>query len=406
MKEILSPAGNPEKLRAAILYGANAVYLAGQTFGMRAAADNFSPDELRDAVAYAHARNVRVYVTVNTMPRTAEYPRLAAYLDELADAGADAVIVSDMGVLSLVRERHPELEIHISTQASAVSAASCRAYAALGARRVVLARELTLDEIAAIRRETPPELELEAFIHGSMCISYSGRCLLSNHFTGRDANRGMCAQPCRWNFNEVRVAEEKRPDDVLTLEQYPEGTFVMSSKDMCMIEHIPELMASGIDSFKIEGRMKSAYYAAVTTNAYRIAIDRYERDPENYRFDPALLRELESVSHREYATGFYFDDPAKEAQVVSQGGYLREKAYLATALSYDASTGEALFIQRNKLTRGETVELITPGAVGKPFTAADLFDENGAPIESAPHPGMHFRLAVPFPVSPGDILRS
>ena len=408
MAELLCPAGNMEKLRAVIAYGADAVYLSGKHYGMRSACDNFTREELAEAVSYAHARDVRVYVTVNTMPRTCEYAELTGYIDHLAAIGADGVIVSDIGVVTLVRERAKNLEIHISTQASAVSAEACRAWHSLGASRVVLARELTLSEIREIRDNTPKTLSLEAFVHGSMCISYSGRCLLSNYFTGRDANCGTCSQPCRWNYTvrRVEVTEEKRPGTMIPIEEYPEGTFVMSSRDMCMIEHIPELIAAGIDSFKIEGRVKSAYYGAVTANAYRIALDRYYADPEGYRFDPALMAELESVSHREYCTGFYFGAPNEGANTVSSGGYLRDKAYLATVLSYDGSTGIARFCQKNKVCAGDEAEIVSPGLVGRRFRIGEIFGDDGEPLESTPHPGMIYTAAVPFAVRAGDIMRS
>ena len=302
MKELLCPAGNFEKMKAAILYGADAVYLASDSFGMRAAADNFTLDELEEAVKYAHERGVKLYVTVNTMPRSIEYDRLKKYLKRYDEIGVDALIVADIGVLQLVKEITPNMEIHISTQASIVSSHTANAYHKMGAKRVVLARELSLDEIKEIRQNTPKSLEIECFIHGSMCISYSGRCLLSNYYTGRDANRGACAQPCRWNYtnaNPLSFAEEKRLDYNLNLEEYKEGSFVMSSKDMCMIEHIPDLMESGIDSFKIEGRMKSAYYTAICANTYKIAMNEYLKSPQQYRYNPLWLRELESVSHRE-----------------------------------------------------------------------------------------------------------
>lgn len=402
--ELLAPAGNFEKLKAALLYGADAVYFAGDMFGMRAAAGNFTVEEIFEAVAYTHARGARAYLTVNTMPRTAEYPALRDYLASLRGSGIDALIVSDLGVLETAKELLPEAELHISTQASSVSVADVRAWRALGASRVVLARELTLDEVAAIVRAVP-DTEIECFIHGAMCVSYSGRCLLSNFFTGRDSNRGACAQPCRWNYRTLEVVEEKRPDAPMPLYEDKDGTFIMSSRDMCMIEHVPELVDAGIASFKIEGRMKSAYYTAVVTNAYRMAIDAYLRGGADYRFDPQLFRELESVSHRDYGTGYWFDTPREEANVCKNMGYIREKAYIATALDYDAASGRATFVQRNKVTEGETVELISPGRVGRAFTACELCDEAGAPIESAPHPGMIFSLRVPFAVKAGDILR-
>ena len=403
--EILSPAGNFEKMRAAILYGANAVYLAGAHFGMRAAADNFTVDELREAVAYAHERGVKVYLTLNTMPRENEYPALREYLEELSPIPIDAMIIADVGVLALVKEMIPDMEIHISTQANAVSAAACIAWHRLGAKRVVLARELTLEEIRAIRAAVPTELELECFIHGSMCISYSGRCLLSNHLIGRDANRGMCAQPCRWNYTfRAEIAEEKRPDTVITLEEMGGETFMMASRDTCTIEHIPELVEAGIDSFKIEGRMKSAYYTAVVTNAYRMAIDSYFSG--NYEYNPEWLRELESVSHREYATGYYYSDSHADANLASGNGYIKEKSYLAVVEAYDEKTGEATLTQRNKMCVGDEIELVTPGSVGRAFTVTPLLNENREPIEATSHPYMKFYMKMPFAVKAGDMLRA
>ncbi|MBE6602080.1 MAG: U32 family peptidase [Ruminococcaceae bacterium] len=420
MPELLSPAGNFEKLRAAILYGADAVYLAGQMFGMRAAADNFTVEELYAAAELVHAHGKKLYLTVNTMPHVSEYPLLRQFLTDIKDAGIDAMIVADLGVFATVRELLPNMEIHISTQASIVSPASARAYAAMGAKRLVLARELTLAEIKAIRAELPDDVELEAFIHGSMCVSYSGRCLLANAFNGRDGNRGTCSQPCRWNYS---IVEEKRPDMLFPIEQQENvGTFIMSSKDMCMIEHIPELMESGIASFKIEGRMKSAYYTAVVTNAYRMAIDTYRRDPEGYRFDPRWLEELESVSHREYGTGFYFDDPMQNPQLVSACGYLREKAYYSTATEFVSEEADAIvslsvplenengrlyrFIQRNKVSIGEDAELISPGKIGRGFGVRELYAPDGGALESTPHPSMIYWCRVPFAVCEGDIMRA
>ena len=420
MPELLSPAGNFEKLKAAILYGADAVYCAGQMFGMRASADNFTVEELYEAVKYVHSKGKKLYLTVNTMPHVSEYPALRRYLNDIKDAGIDAMIVADLGVFTTIREIIPDMEIHISTQTSIVSPASAKAWAALGAKRLVLARELTMEEIRAIRAELPEEIELEAFIHGSMCVSYSGRCLLANAFNGRDGNRGTCSQPCRWNYS---IVEEKRLDQPFPIEQQEGvGTFIMSSKDMCMIEHIPELMECGIASFKIEGRMKSAYYTAVVTNAYRLAIEAYERDPQGYRFDPAWLEELESVSHREYGTGFYFDDPMQNPQLVSACGYLREKAYFSTATEYVEAEAEAIlatgvametdagrlyrFIQRNKVACGEGAEMISPGKIGRPFVQTEIYAPDGSPLEATPHPSMIYWCRVPFTVREGDIMRA
>lgn len=405
--ELLSPAGDFDKLKAAVRYGADAVYLAGHAFGMRAASGNFSNDEILEAVKYCHERGVKVYVTVNVMPRDCEYPLLAEFVRFLGSSGADAVIVSDIGVLSVVKQLAPSLEIHISTQASAVSSADCIMWHSLGAKRIVLARELSLDEIKAIRKNIPNEIELETFIHGAMCIAYSGRCLMSNYFVGRDANHGACAQPCRWIYkaNSVNITEEKRPDDTISVEEADGDSFVMSSRDMCMIEHIPELIESGITSFKIEGRVKSAYYTAVVTNTYRMAIDRYLSSPESFSYDPAWMNELESVSHREYATGFFFGSPHENANTVTQPGYIREKAYLATAVTDSDENGRVTFVQRNKVVSGENIEILTPGRPGIPDTASDMLDENGLPIESAPHPGMIFSLKLAHRVKAGDIIR-
>ncbi len=417
--ELLSPAGNFEKLRAALLYGADAVYLAGQSFGMRSAADNFSVEELYEAVKYTHERGKRLFLTLNTMPHGDEYEALRQFLREIKDADIDAFIVADLGVMATLREIIHEAEIHISTQASIVSPEAAMAYVAMGAKRLVLARELTLSEIKAIRARIPEDIELEAFIHGSMCVSYSGRCMLSNMMTERDANRGRCTQPCRWNYI---IYEEKRPDLPIPIEQTELGTFIMSSKDMCTIEHVPELIAAGINSFKIEGRMKSAYYTAVVTNAYRMAIDAYMRDPVGYTYDPRLLRELESVSHREYCTGYYLDKPIENAQLGTQTGYIRDKAYFATATEYDVDEAERLsahgvelenaegklyrFIQRNKVKTGDSAEMISPSKLGQPFTVNELYLPNGEAIGSAPHPSMIFWCRVPFEVREGDIMRA
>ncbi len=413
--ELLSPAGNYEKMKAAVNYGADAVYLAGKNFGMRAASTNFGKEELIAAVYYCHKHGVKLYVTVNVMPHTHEYEELRDYIRFLDAIRVDAVIVSDIGVVMTVREVAPKMEIHISTQASAVSAQACIAWHRLGASRIVLARELTLADIREIRANIPDTLELEAFVHGAMCIAYSGRCLLSNYFTGRDANHGACAQSCRWKYSPTAMdlAEANRPDvpSVAVAEQEENGeTFFMSSRDMCMLEHIPELEDAGISSYKIEGRVKSAYYTAVVTNTYRLAIDSYRRDPLNYKLDPAWVSELEGVSHREYGTGFFFTPPHENANTVTNLGYIREKAYLATCVVDSAKPGsdglyDTLFIQRNKLKNTDRVEIISPGKTGQGFTADSLTNLRGEPIESAPHPNMYFRLKVPFPVYAGDIMR-
>lgn len=411
--ELLSPAGNYEKMKAAFLYGADAVYLGGKLFGMRSAADNFEVDELFSAAEYAHSIGKKIYLTLNTMPHADEYPILREYLKSLRGSGIDAFIIADLGVLNEVKTILPDAEIHISTQAGIVSPESALAYVNLGASRVVLARELTFSEIKKIRAALPDSVEIEAFVHGSMCVSYSGRCMLSHHLTGRDANRGGCTQPCRWNY---KIVEEKRPDMPLPIEENELGTFIMSSKDMCTVSIVPELIAAGINSFKIEGRMKSAYYTALVTNAYRIAIDSYAADPLNYKFDETLLRELDSVSHREYCTGYYLDEPRDEANLTTNTGYIREKAYFATAqaagelpegLETENENGKLyLFMQKNKVSIGDKAEVISPSKVGRGFTVTELYDEKGSAIESAPHPNMKFYVRVPFDVTEGDIMRS
>lgn len=402
--ELLSPAGDFEKLKSAVYFGADAVYLAGKAFGMRAASGNFTDEELARAVEYAHARGVRVYVTVNILPRDEEYPALRQFLQYLSKIGADAAIISDIGAVALARECAPDLEIHISTQASAVSAAACLAWHRMGAKRIVLARELSLAQMAAIRAALPQEVELEAFVHGSMCVAYSGRCLLSQYYVGRDANRGACAQPCRWIYSG-EIAEEKRPGERLPVVEDGGESFIMSSRDMCMIQHVPQLVQAGIDSLKLEGRVRSAYYTAVVTNTYKMALDAYVKNPEEYEFDPSWQRELDCVSHREYGTGFFFHDPKTEPGLVTHPGYLREKAYLAVAVGSAGKDGRVPFLQRNKTVRGSKVELLSPGRTGRAFTADAMWDASGAPLESAPHPGMTFLLQPPFPVHEGDILR-
>lgn len=411
--ELLSPAGDFEKLNAALRYGADAVYLSGEAFGMRSASRNFSIDELYRAAELLHSNGKKMYITVNVLPHGGEYPALTEFLRNVRGAHPDAFIAADLGVIGLLKKEIPEAHIHISTQASITSPAAALAYAAMGASRLVLARELSLAEIKEIRRALPDDVELECFVHGSMCVSYSGRCLLSNAMTGRDANHGRCAQPCRWNYS---LMEEKRTDERYPIEETPAGTFIMSSRDICMIEHIPELIDAGIASFKLEGRVKSAYYAAVVTNAYRMAIDSYIKDPKNYRFDPRWLDELNSVSHREYDTGFYFDAPMSDAKLCRDKGYIREKAYLALALETEELPGGLerenadgtlyRFTQRNKLSVGENVELLTPGRPGMAFTAAEMYDADGMPINAAPHPSMIYYLRVPIKVTPGDILRA
>lgn len=401
--EILSPAGNFEKLRFASLYGADAVYFALDMFGMRAMTDNFKKDELVGAVEHLHSLSKKAYVTLNTMPRSQELHLLEEYLEVINEAKPDAVIVADLGVFTLARQKLENIDIHISTQGANMNYLSCRAWHDMGASRIVLARELSLDDIALIRAKTPRELELEVFVHGAMCVSVSGRCLLSEYYTGRDANRGACAQPCRWVYN---FAEEKRPEDVLTAEIQPEGTYIFGSKDMNMIAHIPELVSAGIDSFKIEGRMKSAYYTAVTTNAYRMALDAYFNNTLDEDLVSSLENELLSVSHREYCTGYFFSHVKDEPNLASRVGYEREKAFLATVEEYNPQTRRALCRQRNKTVCGDMVEALTPNSVGRAFQINCMYNDKGESIDSAPHAQMLFEIDTPFEMKKGDILRA
>ncbi len=392
--ELLAPAGDREKLEMALHYGADAVYLAGKQYGLRAFAGNFDPDGLREAVEMSHAAGAAVYVTVNVLPHEAELPKLPDYLAFLADARVDGLIVADLGVMALAKRFAPDVPLHVSTQFGVINSETARMLFDLGARRVVLAREMRLDEIAQLRGHTPPELELEAFVHGAMCVSFSGRCLLSNYMAGRDGNGGVCAQPCRWRYH---LLEEKRPGQLFEITEDERGTHIMNSRDMCMIAHIPELIAAGISSFKIEGRMKSAYYAAVTTNAYRHAID---DELEGRPFDPDWLAECGKTSHREYSTGFYFGDP---------GQYYKDNMYSSdadvVAVVERCEGVEAELTERNKFFRGDTLELLN--REGKPvrFTADDLRDGEGNPIDCANHPMMPLRMRLPVPAERLSILR-
>lgn len=394
--ELLSPAGDRERLEMAVAYGADAVYLAGDEYGMRSFAGNFAGDTLEDAVAYAKARGVAVHVTCNTMPRGDEIARLPAFLERLEAAGVTAAIVADVGVLSLVKRYAPSVQIHVSTQASVVNAVSARAWHDLGAQRVILARELSLDEIADIRAKTPADLELETFVHGAMCVSYSGRCLLSNYMTGRDANRGACAQPCRYRY---ALVEEKRPGEYFPIEEDGRGTYIMNARDMCMIDHLPDLIAAGVDSLKIEGRAKSAYYAAIVTGAYRQCLD---AALAGRPLDPVWRDEVEKVSHRHYSTGFFYGPPG---QFTEDARYIRDWQILAVIESCD-ETGLAWASLRNKFCAGDAVELVGPGVRPVAFAAPVMADEAGDPLHEPRHPQMRFRIRLPQPVPPHSILRA
>jgi len=400
--ELLSPAGDLEKLKMAVLYGADAVYMAGKQFGLRAFSANFDMDELKTGIEYAHHHHVKAYITMNILAHPDDFTGMKDYILLLRSYGADAVIVSDPGVFSLVRETAPGMEIHISTQASVTNAKACLFWHRAGAKRIVLARELTLPEIIEIRKEIPDSLELEVFIHGAMCVSYSGRCLLSNHFTGRDGNRGKCAQPCRWKYY---VTEENREGRPLEIAQDERGTYLFNSKDMCMIDHIPELMEAGIHSFKIEGRIKGAFYVATATKAYREAIDLYERDPLGFAVDPEWRSDLEKTVHRAFDTGFFFDRPMDQAKIFSGTTYMREATVVGIVKAYDAATKRALIEQRNKIFEGDRLEVVSPRGRHFDIVAQDLLDEENQPIPSTPHPKMMFSMPMRVPVEPESFLR-
>ena len=393
--ELLAPAGDMERLRMAVAYGADAVYLAGASFGMRAFAGNFDEHTIYDATRLCKEAGVRTHVTINTMPRGDEVEQLPRWLEILQDAGVDAVIVADLGAFRLAERYAPALERHISTQASVSNPVTARAWYELGAKRVILARELSLEEVSAIRRGTPPGLEIEAFVHGAMCVSYSGRCLLSNYMTGRDASRGACAQPCRYQYY---LMEEKRPGEYFPVFEDEKGTYIMNSRDMCMIDHVGELMDIGLDSFKIEGRAKSAYYAAIVTGAYRHAIDAaWEGRP----LEPIWRSEVDKVSHRHYSTGFWYGQPG---QFYEDARYIRDWQVCAIVEDCDGS-GLATLSLRNKFAAGDQVELVGPNTEPFSFVAPVMETLDGLPLREPKTPQMKFKLQLDRPVPPLSILR-
>ncbi len=397
--ELLSPVGDADRLEAALQYGADAVYLAGTAFGMRTACKNFDEEALRAAVTRAHGLGKKVYVTCNTLPRNDEVRRLPSFLEQVDDAGADALIVADIGLLPLVKRHAPHCAIHASTQLGVVNYATASMLWDLGVSRVVLAREMSLEEIADLRANTPSALELEAFVHGAMCMAVSGRCMFSYYLAGRDAGRGDCSQPCRWGYEFI---EPHRPDRVMTAEEHGKGTYLFNANDLNMLSHIPQLTEAGITSFKIEGRAKAAYYVAAITNAYRQAIDAYEAAGRPSSFVPPawILEEADKVSHRPYSTGFYFGQPTQNNAF---GGYVRTYEVAAVVTGY--RDGRLLLRQRNRFFEGETLDVLTPDGPPCLITAADLRDENGESIQSTPHPDMVLSMACDraFPV--GALLR-
>lgn len=400
--ELLAPGGSLEKLKTAIDYGADAVYIGGEAFSLRVAAENFSVEDMCQGLAYAHKRGKKVYLTANILPHNEDIDEFEHFIQQIRPLGFDAVLIADLGMFDMLRALAPEIPIHISTQANNINYRSALMWHKLGAKRVVLAREMSFAEIAQIRQRTPKELELEAFVHGAMCISYSGRCLLSNYMAGRDANHGECAHPCRWNYSLV---EKTRPGEYMDIVENERGSFIFNSKDLCMIRHIPELMQSGISSFKLEGRVKTSYYVATIVGAYRREIDRYLEDPENYVFDEASFDELCKVSHRPYTTGFYFGKPDREAQVYTSSSYIRDYDLIGIVTAYDEQTGIATITQRNRFFEGDTVEVLCPG---KPFfmqRVTGMTDEDGAVVEVANHAEMVVRIPMQQPVVPGCMLR-
>lgn len=400
--ELLAPAGNLEKLKMAFIYGADAVYIGGERFGLRAQAGNFTLDDIKEGVNFAHELCKKIYVTVNIMPHNEDLLGLDDYIKELQEIGVDALIVSDPGVLLIIKEVAPDMEIHLSTQANNTNYKSAEFWYKQGVKRIVLAREMSFDEIKEIIEKAPHGLEFEAFVHGAMCISYSGRCLLSNYMVGRDANRGECAHPCRYKYYLV---EEKRPGQYMPVEEDEKGTYIFNSRDLSMIEHIPELVKSGIKSFKIEGRMKSSYYVATVVGAYRKAIDEYFENPESFVFDKELLEEVNKASHREFYTGFYFGKPDSKGQIYETSSYVRDYAFVGIVQDYDASTGIATIEQRNKMSLGEEIEIIGPHK--KMFTQKieTMWNEDGQEISSAPHPQQIFKMKMKQEVEKYDIIR-
>lgn len=398
--EILAPAGNLEKLKMAVLYGADAVYLGGKSYGLRAFGGNFSKEELKEGIEFAHAHGCKVYVTVNIYPHNEDLVHLAEYLEYLYAVQADAILVADLGVVALAREAVPRLPLHISTQANNTNWAAVNMWQKLGAERVVLAREMSMKEIGEIREKC--SVELEMFVHGAMCISYSGRCLMSNYFTGRDANRGGCAQPCRWKYHLV---EEKRPNEYFPVLEDERGTYIFNSKDMCLLPHIDKVIASGVDSLKIEGRMKSVHYVATVVKVYREAVDSYFENPQRFKVKEKWLEELEKVSHREYTTGFYFAKTTADDQIYGTSSYMQTRDFVGLVLTYDYKTKMATVEQRNNMKVGQKIEIFQPH--GRTFVQEieEMLDADGVPIDVAPHPQQIVKMKMKESVEPYSMLR-
>ena len=399
LPELLCPAGDLARLKIAVDFGADAVYLAGEEFGMRTAAANFNAEALKEGVEYAHKNGVAVHVACNTIPHEEEMSRLPDFLKLINDIGVDAVIASDIGTIGMVKKYAPNCQLHISVQSGIVNSASANAYYEMGAKRVVLARELSLEEIREIRAKTPKDLELEAFAHGAMCVSFSARCLLSSYMTGRDANRGDCAQPCRWSYS---LMEEKRPGQYFDITETDKGTYILNANDLCMAAHLKEMADAGISSIKIEGRAKSEYYVAVAANAYRGALDSLKENYDNWSLPAWVEEELNKISHRTYSTGFYYGRP-QNAQTYENAGYIRDYAVAAVVTGYE--DGFVLATLKNKFLRGTVLDCLEAGNVPFEVKTDGLQNSKGEPIESAPHPMETIKIPFPRPIKVGSMLR-
>lgn len=400
--ELLAPGGSLEKLKTAIMYGADAVYIGGEAFSLRVAAENFSAQDMREGIKFAHDRGRKVYLTANILPHNDDIDDFEKFVNEIRSFGFDAVLIADLGLFDMMQELAPEIPIHVSTQANNINYRSAIKWHKMGAKRVVLAREMSFREIEQFQQKIPEDLELEAFIHGAMCISYSGRCLLSNYMTGRESNLGACAHPCRWNY---KLVEETRPGEYMDVFENERGTFIFNSKDLCTIRHIPELVRSGITSLKIEGRVKTSYYVATVVGAYRREIDRYFEDPENYVFNEEEFEELCKVSHRPYTTGFYFGKPDENAQVYTSSSYIRDYDLIGIVTDYNSDTLMATVSQRNRFFKGDEIEIIQPQ---KPFftqTIDVMYDDKGEEIEVANHAEQTVIFKTAQPVTAGAMLR-
>ncbi len=398
--EVLAPAGDLERLTAAVDYGADAVYLGGKSFGMRAAPQNFTCEQLDEAVKMCHSRGVKVYLTCNTLPRNDEIPYFEQFMEEAKQCNVDAVIVADLGLLSLVKKYAHDMEIHMSTQTGIVNYVTANELYNMGAKRIVLARELSLEEIAEIRAKTPKELDIEAFVHGAMCVSFSGRCLLSQYLVNRDANRGQCAQPCRWGYH---LMEEKRTDQFFPVFEDEKGTYILNAKDLCMIDHLDKVVKAGVTSLKIEGRAKSSYYVSVVTNAYRMAVDYLmEHPPDDYKLPQWIHDEVFKVSHRDYCTGFFFGHP-NDCQYYENSGYIRE--YDVAAVIEKCEDGFIYASQRNKFSVGEEAEILSPGMPFDTMVIKEIINENGESVESACHATMKVRIPCDKVYPPNSVIR-